>query len=236
MTTSADQPNVRLFGLCYVAIFCFYSFPMVVFSWLIQSNRWLTITPVACHSFESEYGEFGENSQNSANFFPCNSYRHQISHLGLFNVGRNVVFSTQEMVMFSTIRYFAVNKALSFPHFTWPSRQHGVGSCDQHHPCITDEELTHRVKLLARNHTHKERQQPSDCRWYAFSTLSLPPTWLLSKVCRELVPICNGLPGGSQRAAGHCAQTMGSVHGYHQWGVPWAPDEALCGPVIWSHL
>ena len=28
-----------------IAIFCFYSFPMGFFSWLSQSNRWLTINP-----------------------------------------------------------------------------------------------------------------------------------------------------------------------------------------------
>ena len=38
MTTPTDQPNVLLFGLCCIAMFCFYSFP-VSFSWLSRSNR-----------------------------------------------------------------------------------------------------------------------------------------------------------------------------------------------------
>ena len=46
MTTSADQPMYfYLFGLCCIAVFCFDSFPMVIFSWLSQSHRWLTINP-----------------------------------------------------------------------------------------------------------------------------------------------------------------------------------------------
>ena len=45
MPTPTDQPNVLLFELCCIAIFCFYSFPMVIFSRLSQSNRWLTINP-----------------------------------------------------------------------------------------------------------------------------------------------------------------------------------------------
>ena len=45
MTIPTDQPNVLLFGLCCIAVFCFYSFPMVIFSWLSQSNRRLTINP-----------------------------------------------------------------------------------------------------------------------------------------------------------------------------------------------
>ena len=45
MTTPTHQPDVLLFGLCCIAIFCFYSFPMVIFSWLSQSNIWLTINP-----------------------------------------------------------------------------------------------------------------------------------------------------------------------------------------------
>ena len=44
MTTPTDQPDVLIFGLCCIAIFCFYSFPMVIFSWLSQSNRQL-LTP-----------------------------------------------------------------------------------------------------------------------------------------------------------------------------------------------
>ena len=35
MTAPTDQPDVLLFGLCCIAIFCFYSFPMVIFSWLL---------------------------------------------------------------------------------------------------------------------------------------------------------------------------------------------------------
>ena len=38
MPTPIDQPDVLLFGLCCIAIFCFYSFPMVIFSRLSQSN------------------------------------------------------------------------------------------------------------------------------------------------------------------------------------------------------
>ena len=45
MTTPTNQPNVFLLGLCCIAIFCFYSFPMVIFSWLSQSNRQATINP-----------------------------------------------------------------------------------------------------------------------------------------------------------------------------------------------
>ena len=40
MTAPTD---VLLFGLYCTAIFCFYSFPMVIFSWLSQSNRQLTV-------------------------------------------------------------------------------------------------------------------------------------------------------------------------------------------------
>ena len=36
MTTPSNQPNVLLLGLCCIAIFCFYSFPMVIFSWLLS--------------------------------------------------------------------------------------------------------------------------------------------------------------------------------------------------------
>ena len=54
MTTPTDQPGVLLFGLCCIAVFCFYSFPMVIFSWLSQSNRQL-LTPAqevtGTHSF-----------------------------------------------------------------------------------------------------------------------------------------------------------------------------------------
>ena len=32
-------------GYAVLLLFCFYSFPMVIFSWLSQSNRWLTINP-----------------------------------------------------------------------------------------------------------------------------------------------------------------------------------------------
>ena len=42
MMTPTNQPDVLLFGLCCIAIFCLYSFPMVMFSCLSQSNRWLT--------------------------------------------------------------------------------------------------------------------------------------------------------------------------------------------------
>ena len=42
MTAPTD---VLLFGLYCTAIFCFYSFPMVIFSWLSQSNRRLIINP-----------------------------------------------------------------------------------------------------------------------------------------------------------------------------------------------
>ena len=42
MTIPTDQPNILLFGLCCIAVFCFYSFPMVTFSFS-QSNRRLTI-------------------------------------------------------------------------------------------------------------------------------------------------------------------------------------------------
>ena len=45
MMTPTNQPDVLLFGLCCIAIFCFYFFLMVSFSWLSQSNRWLTINP-----------------------------------------------------------------------------------------------------------------------------------------------------------------------------------------------
>ena len=45
MPTPANQPDVLLLGLCCIAMFCFYSFPMVIFSWLSQSNRRLTINP-----------------------------------------------------------------------------------------------------------------------------------------------------------------------------------------------
>ena len=45
MTAPTDQPDVLLFGLCCIAVFYFYSFPMVIFSWLSQSNRRLTINP-----------------------------------------------------------------------------------------------------------------------------------------------------------------------------------------------
>ena len=41
-------PTNKLMYFCLdygIAIFCFYSFPMVIFSWLSQSNRWLTINP-----------------------------------------------------------------------------------------------------------------------------------------------------------------------------------------------
>ena len=48
--TPADQPNVLFFGLCCIAVFCVYSFPMVIFSWLSHSNRWLTINPCRCDS------------------------------------------------------------------------------------------------------------------------------------------------------------------------------------------
>ena len=52
MTTPSNQPNVLLLGLCCIAIFCFYSFPMVIFSWLSQSNRVLTIKPcISCFLF-----------------------------------------------------------------------------------------------------------------------------------------------------------------------------------------
>ena len=45
MMTPTNQPDVLLFGLCCIAIFCLYSFPMVIFSCLSQSNRWLTSNP-----------------------------------------------------------------------------------------------------------------------------------------------------------------------------------------------
>ena len=45
MMTPTNQPDVLLFGLCCIAIFCFYSFPMAIFSPLSQNNRWLTINP-----------------------------------------------------------------------------------------------------------------------------------------------------------------------------------------------
>ena len=45
MMTPTNQPDVLLFGLCCIAIFCLYSFPMVMFSCLSQSNRWLTSNP-----------------------------------------------------------------------------------------------------------------------------------------------------------------------------------------------
>ena len=45
MPTPANRPDVLLLGLCCIAMFCFYSFPMVIFSWLSQSNRRLTINP-----------------------------------------------------------------------------------------------------------------------------------------------------------------------------------------------
>ena len=48
MPTPANQPDVLLLGLCCIAIFCFYSFPVVIFSWLSQSNRRLTINPCRC--------------------------------------------------------------------------------------------------------------------------------------------------------------------------------------------
>ena len=44
--TPTNQRDVLSFGLCCIAIFCFYSFPMVIFSLLSQSNRWL-LTPAA---------------------------------------------------------------------------------------------------------------------------------------------------------------------------------------------
>ena len=54
MTTPTDHPGVLLFGLCCIAVFCFYSFPMVIFSWRSQSNRQL-LTPAqevtGTHSF-----------------------------------------------------------------------------------------------------------------------------------------------------------------------------------------
>ena len=45
MTTSTNHPDVLLFRLYCIAIFCFCSFPMVFFSWLNQSNRQLIINP-----------------------------------------------------------------------------------------------------------------------------------------------------------------------------------------------
>ena len=44
MMIPTNQPNILLFGLCCIVVFCFYSFPMVIFSWLSQSNRGL-LTP-----------------------------------------------------------------------------------------------------------------------------------------------------------------------------------------------
>ena len=215
-------------GFAVLLYFAFILFPWWFSHGLARATDGWLLTPAACHSFESEYGEFGENSQNSANFSPCNSYPHQINHLGLFKVGRNAVFSTQGMVMFSTIRYFAVGKVLSFPHFTWPSRQHRGGKLWSTSSCFTDEELTSRVKLLPRNHTCNKRQQPSDCRWYSFSTLSLPPTWLINKVCRELVPICNGLPGGSGESCRALCPDPGVC--------PWVPPVGCSLGTRWSFM
>ena len=45
MTTPTNQPDVLLFRFYCIAIFCFYAFPMVIFSWLSQSNRQLTVNP-----------------------------------------------------------------------------------------------------------------------------------------------------------------------------------------------
>ena len=45
MPTPANQPDVLLFELCCIAMFCVYSFPVVIFSWLSQSNRRLFINP-----------------------------------------------------------------------------------------------------------------------------------------------------------------------------------------------
>ena len=45
---STDRPSVLLFGLCCIATFCFYSFPIVIFSWLSQSDRRLTVNPCIC--------------------------------------------------------------------------------------------------------------------------------------------------------------------------------------------
>ena len=43
MTTPTNQPEVLLFRLYWIVIFCFYFFPMVFFSWLSQSIRQLII-------------------------------------------------------------------------------------------------------------------------------------------------------------------------------------------------
>ena len=55
MTTPTNQPSVFLLGLCCIAIFCFYSFPMVIFSWLSQSNRRLTINPCTPGNSPTEF-------------------------------------------------------------------------------------------------------------------------------------------------------------------------------------
>ena len=48
MPTPANQPDALLFGLFFIAAFCFYSFPMVIFSWLSQVNRRLIILALTC--------------------------------------------------------------------------------------------------------------------------------------------------------------------------------------------
>ena len=40
-----NQTDVLLFRLDCIAIFCFYSFPMMFFSWLSQRNRGQIINP-----------------------------------------------------------------------------------------------------------------------------------------------------------------------------------------------
>ena len=49
MTTPMNQPSVLFWVMLYLTIFCFYSFPMVIFSQLSQSNRWLLTLAVNQH-------------------------------------------------------------------------------------------------------------------------------------------------------------------------------------------
>ena len=53
MPTPTDQPDVLLFGLCCIAIFCFHSFPMVIFSRLSQSNGEGNGTPLQYSCLEN---------------------------------------------------------------------------------------------------------------------------------------------------------------------------------------
>ena len=51
MTTPTNQPDVLSFGLCCIAIFCFYSFPMVFFSRLSRATGGWLLTPAEWQAF-----------------------------------------------------------------------------------------------------------------------------------------------------------------------------------------